>query len=50
MYLMKNTPTEQLYPALDSLNQLGSIPWRINQPVLDILIEVRSNNGITSLY
>ncbi|XP_032688017.1 DNA-directed RNA polymerase, mitochondrial isoform X2 [Odontomachus brunneus] len=49
MYLMKNTPTEQLYPALDSLNQLGSIPWRINQPVLDILIQIFREGGSEEL-
>ncbi|XP_011140975.1 DNA-directed RNA polymerase, mitochondrial isoform X2 [Harpegnathos saltator] len=49
MYFIKNTPTEQLYPALDCLNQLGSIPWRINQPVLDILIQIFREGGSEEL-
>ncbi|MFH4981752.1 hypothetical protein AB6A40_008461 [Gnathostoma spinigerum] len=27
-------------PVFDALNDLGSTPWRINKPVLDILLEV----------
>lgn len=30
---LKEAPSEQLYPSLDSLNQLGSIPWQVNTPV-----------------
>lgn len=47
--LLKNTPTKQLYPALDCLNQLGSIPWRINMPVLDILIQIFREGGSKEL-
>ncbi|CAG7820789.1 unnamed protein product [Allacma fusca] len=42
---LETRPVELLYPALDSLNQLGSIPWKINEPVLDILIDVFNNKG-----
>nr|CAD7399636.1 unnamed protein product [Timema cristinae] len=30
---LKETPEKELYPSLDSLNQLGAVPWTINEPV-----------------
>lgn len=30
---LQTVPTEHLYPSLDALNQLGSVPWMINNPV-----------------
>ncbi|XP_013107948.1 DNA-directed RNA polymerase, mitochondrial [Stomoxys calcitrans] len=36
---------QNIYPALDSLNQLASIPWRVNTDVLDVIIEVFQNGG-----
>ncbi|XP_005175249.2 DNA-directed RNA polymerase, mitochondrial [Musca domestica] len=36
---------QNIYPALDSLNQLASVPWRVNTDVLDIIIEVFQNGG-----
>lgn len=30
---MKQTNEENLYPAIDSLNQLASVPWKVNQDV-----------------
>ncbi|CAH2250120.1 jg6847 [Pararge aegeria aegeria] len=29
-----------LYPVMDSLNQLGEVPWVINQPVLDLQMKI----------
>jgi DNA-directed RNA polymerase len=29
------------YPIFDSLNQLGSTPWKINAPVLDLVLVQR---------
>jgi len=46
---LEQCPSEDLYPSLDSLNQLGSIPWKINQSVLDIVVEVFNNKGDESL-
>ncbi|PSN42978.1 hypothetical protein C0J52_13214 [Blattella germanica] len=43
--LLNKTPRQQLYPSLDSLNQLGSIPWTVNEPVLNVVIEVFNNGG-----
>ncbi|XP_020292471.1 DNA-directed RNA polymerase, mitochondrial isoform X2 [Pseudomyrmex gracilis] len=48
-YLMKNISNVQLYPAFDCLNQLGSIPWKINEPMLDILIQIFRNGGSEKL-
>nr|XP_012230354.1 PREDICTED: DNA-directed RNA polymerase, mitochondrial [Linepithema humile] len=48
-YLLSKTPTKQLYPAFDCLNQLGTIPWQINKPILDILIEIFQNGGSEKL-
>ncbi|CAG2069077.1 unnamed protein product, partial [Timema podura] len=30
---LKEAPEKELYPSLDSLNQLGAVPWTINEPV-----------------
>lgn len=43
--LVRQVPPEQLYPTLDSLNQLGSIPWRVNKRILDLAIEIFNNGG-----
>lgn len=48
-YLLSKTPIKQLYPAFDCLNQLGTIPWRINEPMLDILIQIFRNGGSEEL-
>lgn len=40
---------QDLYPALDSLNQLASIPWRVNKDILDVIIEVFQNGGNSKL-
>ncbi|XP_068207915.1 LOW QUALITY PROTEIN: DNA-directed RNA polymerase, mitochondrial [Palaemon carinicauda] len=42
---MKGNGEEQMFPVMDSLNQLGSIPWKVNKPLLDLIIEVFNNNG-----
>lgn len=46
---LKEVPLQQLYPAFDSLNQLASIPWKVNTPVLDVVIEVFNNGGSVKL-
>ncbi|XP_054268813.1 DNA-directed RNA polymerase, mitochondrial-like isoform X1 [Macrosteles quadrilineatus] len=46
---LKEASAQQLFPPLDSLNQLGSIPWRVNKPVLDTVIEVFNNGGSAKL-
>ncbi|XP_015604039.1 DNA-directed RNA polymerase, mitochondrial [Cephus cinctus] len=46
---IESIPPKQIYPALDSLNQLGSIPWTVNNSVLDIAIEVFQNGGSEEL-
>ncbi|XP_053981123.1 DNA-directed RNA polymerase, mitochondrial [Hylaeus volcanicus] len=44
-----NTPLEQLYPVLDSLNQLSGSPWIINCAILDIVIEIFQRGGSVEL-
>ncbi|XP_037085812.1 DNA-directed RNA polymerase, mitochondrial-like [Pollicipes pollicipes] len=46
---LEETPTQQLYPVLDSLNQLGAVPWIINQQVLDVVLHLFNNNGCAEL-
>lgn len=43
--LLEKCPSGQLYPVLDALNQLGLCPWRINQPILDIIISIFNDKG-----
>lgn len=38
-----------MYPSLDSLNQLSSIPWKVNTNVLDVILEVFNNGGSVKL-
>lgn len=38
-----------MYPSLDSLNQLSSIAWKVNQAVLDIILEVFQSGGSKKL-
>ncbi|KRF82011.1 uncharacterized protein Dvir_GJ17831, isoform B [Drosophila virilis] len=40
---------QHLYPALDSLNQLASVPWRVNTQLLDVIIEVFQKGGDAKL-
>lgn len=43
------TKPNKLYPALDSLNQLASVPWTVNSAVLDVAIQVFQNDGSVEL-
>ncbi|XP_043674513.1 DNA-directed RNA polymerase, mitochondrial [Vespula pensylvanica] len=47
--ILKDIASQQLYPAFDNLNQLGSVPWKINTDVLDILIKVFQDGGSVKL-
>ncbi|XP_049876277.1 DNA-directed RNA polymerase, mitochondrial [Pectinophora gossypiella] len=42
---LEEAPQSALYPVLDSLNQLGEVPWRINQPILDLQLQVFRAGG-----
>lgn len=39
----------QLYPSFDSLNQLGAVPWCVNEPILDLLIDIFQSGGNSRL-
>lgn len=43
--MIRKVPQRQLYPPLDTLNQLGSIAWQINTKILDLAIEVFNLGG-----
>ncbi|XP_061593708.1 DNA-directed RNA polymerase, mitochondrial isoform X2 [Cololabis saira] len=40
---------QHLQPVFDSLNQLGNCAWRINKPVLDIIISIFNDRGSDKL-
>jgi len=42
--MIERTDQSSMYPIYDSLNTLSSCAWRINKPILDILIDVFNNN------
>ncbi|KAK9307504.1 hypothetical protein QLX08_002136 [Tetragonisca angustula] len=46
---LKITDSEQLFPIFDSLNQLSSIPWKINTAILDIVIKIFQDGGCAEL-
>ncbi|XP_012257403.2 DNA-directed RNA polymerase, mitochondrial isoform X1 [Athalia rosae] len=47
--ILKQLPQTQLYPIFDSLNQLSSIPWKINISVLNIAVKVFQDGGSQDL-
>ncbi|XP_060080512.1 DNA-directed RNA polymerase, mitochondrial-like [Ylistrum balloti] len=42
---MDKMSSSDILPIFDVLNYMGSCPWKINQPVLDIQTKVFHNNG-----
>lgn len=47
--MIRNAPPTQLYPPLDTLNYLGTIPWQINKRILDLAIKVFNLGGNVKL-
>ncbi|XP_040178012.1 DNA-directed RNA polymerase, mitochondrial [Rana temporaria] len=43
--LLEKCAQGQLFPVLDSVNQLGECAWRINQPILDIIVSIFNDKG-----
>ncbi|XP_074784111.1 DNA-directed RNA polymerase, mitochondrial isoform X2 [Athene noctua] len=43
--LLEQCPPVNLHPVLDALNQLGNCAWKVNQPVLDIIISIFNDKG-----
>ncbi|NWW92343.1 RPOM protein, partial [Rhynochetos jubatus] len=43
--LLEQCPPVNLHPVLDALNQLGNCAWKINQPVLDIVVSIFNDKG-----
>uniref|UniRef100_A0A7G3AR83 DNA-directed RNA polymerase n=1 Tax=Lutzomyia longipalpis TaxID=7200 RepID=A0A7G3AR83_LUTLO len=44
-----DAPPRDIYPALDSLNQLAAVPWTVNGDVLDVVAEVFNSGGSARL-
>ncbi|KYO42610.1 DNA-directed RNA polymerase, mitochondrial [Alligator mississippiensis] len=47
--LLDECPSATLYPVLDALNYLGNCPWKINKPVLDVVISIFNDKGSEKL-
>ncbi|XP_073442387.1 DNA-directed RNA polymerase, mitochondrial isoform X3 [Dendrobates tinctorius] len=47
--LLEKSAPGQLFPVLDSLNQLGMCAWRINRPLLDIIVSIFNDKGSEKL-
>ncbi|TRY62307.1 hypothetical protein DNTS_025853 [Danionella cerebrum] len=45
MVLLDNAREENLHGVLDSLNKLGTCPWKVNKPILDIIISIFNDKG-----
>lgn len=43
--MLEKCGDHELHAVLDSLNQLGNCAWRINQPLLDIIISIFNDKG-----
>uniref|UniRef100_A0A8C6T0L7 DNA-directed RNA polymerase n=1 Tax=Neogobius melanostomus TaxID=47308 RepID=A0A8C6T0L7_9GOBI len=41
--------SQNLQPVMDSLNQLGNCAWKVNKPVLDIIISIFNDKGSVKL-
>ncbi|KAK3583385.1 hypothetical protein CHS0354_040349 [Potamilus streckersoni] len=47
--ILNKTPLKKLNPVLDALNALSSCAWKINKPILDIMLELFRGKGNTDL-
>ncbi|MCI4383510.1 hypothetical protein PGIGA_G00027250 [Pangasianodon gigas] len=47
--LLEKRQDEELHAVLDSLSQLGNCAWRINKPLLDIIISIFNDKGSEKL-
>lgn len=41
---LQNAKLNKLYPSFDALNQLSTIPWKVNERILDVILEVNILN------
>lgn len=48
--MIREAPPTQMYPSLDTLNQLGCVPWRINTRILDLAIKIFNLGGNKDLH
>lgn len=43
--LVESTNQQNMYPVYDSLNTLSSCAWKINKPILDLIIDIFNQDG-----
>ncbi|XP_078054386.1 DNA-directed RNA polymerase, mitochondrial [Mustelus asterias] len=43
--LLEKCKSSDLHPVLDSLNQLGNCAWKVNKPMLDLIISIFNDKG-----
>ncbi|KAL1494494.1 hypothetical protein ABEB36_010085 [Hypothenemus hampei] len=46
---MADSKVNRLYPNFDALNQLSSIPWKVNTKLLDVILKVFRSGGSAKL-
>ncbi|XP_068958066.1 DNA-directed RNA polymerase, mitochondrial [Petaurus breviceps papuanus] len=47
--MLESCPQGQLHSVLDALNLLGNCAWKVNQPVLDLIISIFNDKGSKKL-
>ncbi|XP_048470095.1 DNA-directed RNA polymerase, mitochondrial isoform X2 [Rhincodon typus] len=47
--LLEKCKSSDLHPVLDSLNQLGNCAWKVNKPMLDLIISIFNDKGSEKL-
>ncbi|XP_041061026.1 DNA-directed RNA polymerase, mitochondrial isoform X1 [Carcharodon carcharias] len=47
--LLQKCKSSDLHPVLDSLNQLGNCAWKVNKPMLDLIISIFNDKGSEKL-
>ncbi|XP_062816381.1 DNA-directed RNA polymerase, mitochondrial isoform X2 [Anolis carolinensis] len=47
--LLDRCPSGHLHPVMDALNQLGNCPWKVNGPILDVVVSIFNDKGDENL-
>ncbi|GCC30583.1 hypothetical protein chiPu_0009034 [Chiloscyllium punctatum] len=47
--LLEKCKSSDLHPVLDSLTQLGNCAWKVNKPILDLIISIFNDKGSEKL-
>lgn len=46
---LEETSSNDIYPSLDSLNQLACVPWKVNKNILDVILHVNALTKVSQL-